>query len=487
MAFKIIQSFFYRPDKLAGGWLSPTYNLVSWALSCHQLRQHYNTVELVTDAFGKQLLIDSLQLPYTHVRVEADVFQKYPEHLWAINKLYTYARQTEPFLHVDGDIFSWKPLIDDQMNPLLVVQNIEHTAYYFQYLSAIRKQFTYVPDALRPCLEMEPAIPPSINAGVLGGTDMAFIRAYADEAIRTIDQNLPFLSQQTELDNYNVVFEQLLFHRLAEQQQTPITTIQPDNFQLSECPIEHLGRTVNYLHPLGTFKRNFRLCEGLVAHLNAHYPETYERIRAYAATNFDPVSRSTAQLQRQRLFESLMARYAPDSAQARDLHTYRQAYATIRTALPVSPEAQRKTHQQTVELLQTDDDNLVNCRLRLAPNAVMVDTRWNWTITTPIDFCSPALLDTLAGRYSNKSVHKHQPTRAVIFWHEAARRVVEVAIQNDVQRVLLDGFRQPRQAREAIGEAHRRFPEYERNASEFTAFLYDSVRLLVSGGVLQPA
>ena len=45
------------------GWLHPEYNLMSWALSCLSLREHYDEVALYTDSEGKRILIDKLRFP----------------------------------------------------------------------------------------------------------------------------------------------------------------------------------------------------------------------------------------------------------------------------------------------------------------------------------------------------------------------------------------------------------------------------------------
>ena len=52
---KIIQTFWTaRQDTLkhSFGWTHPEYNLMSWALSCLSLREHYDEVELYTDSAG---------------------------------------------------------------------------------------------------------------------------------------------------------------------------------------------------------------------------------------------------------------------------------------------------------------------------------------------------------------------------------------------------------------------------------------------------
>ena len=63
---RIVQTFWTAgqdPLKHAFGWLHPEYNLMSWALSCLSLREHYDEVALYTDSEGKRILIDKLRFP----------------------------------------------------------------------------------------------------------------------------------------------------------------------------------------------------------------------------------------------------------------------------------------------------------------------------------------------------------------------------------------------------------------------------------------
>ncbi|MBQ2013515.1 MAG: hypothetical protein II206_12100 [Bacteroidaceae bacterium] len=85
---KIIQTFWTAgqdPLKHSFGWTHPEYNLMSWALSCLSLREHYDEVELYTDSAGYHILIEVLQLPYTKTHVIFDDFQCLPHH-WALSK-----------------------------------------------------------------------------------------------------------------------------------------------------------------------------------------------------------------------------------------------------------------------------------------------------------------------------------------------------------------------------------------------------------------
>ena len=68
------------PLKHDFGWAHPKYNLMSWALSCLSLREHYENVELYTDSVGYHILIDVLKLPYTKTHVVFDDFQCLSHH-----------------------------------------------------------------------------------------------------------------------------------------------------------------------------------------------------------------------------------------------------------------------------------------------------------------------------------------------------------------------------------------------------------------------
>ena len=63
------------------GWYAPEYHIMSWALSCLQLRQYYNKVMLYSDSISAKLLIDTLELPYTTVECKLDSLNHYNTEL----------------------------------------------------------------------------------------------------------------------------------------------------------------------------------------------------------------------------------------------------------------------------------------------------------------------------------------------------------------------------------------------------------------------
>ncbi len=278
---RFVQTFWTagrNPLEHGFGWLRPEFNLMSWALSCLSLREHYDEVALYTDEQGKHVLIDLLHLPYTEVNVVYDEKLCLPQH-WAYAKIKTYSLQTKPFLHVDGDVFLPKPISEDVINATLMAQNKETgTEYYRRMMDGILQEATlelpdYIGEALRE------AYIASYNMGVFGGNDLAFIHAYCEEAQNLYESNKAFCSD----GNFNLLFEQILFACKVKREHQSVCTIFPmlfnDNgYTVADfcqlCDYEHKG----YFHILGGHKRNQVITESLAEALIIHYPDYYRMI-----------------------------------------------------------------------------------------------------------------------------------------------------------------------------------------------------------------
>ena len=101
------------PFRYSFGWVAPEYHLMGWALSCLQLHKLYGNIALFANSQAARLLIDTLQLPYAEVHTAHDKLCLPHPDLWALAKIYTYSLQEQPFLHIDGDVFLFEPLLRD--------------------------------------------------------------------------------------------------------------------------------------------------------------------------------------------------------------------------------------------------------------------------------------------------------------------------------------------------------------------------------------
>ena len=99
---KLVHSFYSKPYLQTNSisWAENRSIFESQALSLFQAMKHgFENTELVTDDFGKHLLIDILNLPYRSVKTDIqEIYDKYNTKLWVVGKMKAYQIQEEPFL-----------------------------------------------------------------------------------------------------------------------------------------------------------------------------------------------------------------------------------------------------------------------------------------------------------------------------------------------------------------------------------------------------
>lgn len=263
------------------GWLSPEYKIMSWALSCLQLKQYYPELVLYCDTSYAKMLIDTLQLPYSDVICNLDYLDIYHSQLWALPKIAAYSQQEKPFLHVDGDIFIWKKFDDDLLNGGLIAQNIETaTDYYEKIMHSLESGLQYFPSEILS--ERKSKMPMlAYNAGIFGGSDIAFFKEYTLKAFDFVNKNLSNLDK-IDVTNFNIFFEQYLFYCLAKKENKKVNVLISDPIEdnryrgfadFAKVPYEK-----DYLHLLGAYKRNEFVCKQMADRLRQDYPLYYYRI-----------------------------------------------------------------------------------------------------------------------------------------------------------------------------------------------------------------
>lgn len=280
---KIIQSFWTGGNSNeipSCGWFSEKYHMLGWILSVNQLVKYYDEVELVTDRFGYELLIEKLQLPYTNVHVVLDELNNYPPDLWALAKIKAYQMQTAPFLHIDGDVFVWERFDDELLNANLVAQNIETTSDYYRTMWAdIRPHLTHLPKSME--LFDQSIHNKAYNMGIFGGNNLAFLQKYCKASFDFVDKNQENFTNIDQF-NFNIFFEQVLFHEMAQfTNQTVHSYIKEDigdNQYANFGNFDDVPHKRTYLHLLGDFKRQLFVCKKLETYVIQFYPAFYKRL-----------------------------------------------------------------------------------------------------------------------------------------------------------------------------------------------------------------
>ena len=287
----IVQTFWSGGKDLltdSFGWISPQHNLMSWALSCLSLKQNYEDVILYTDSMGYKIFHDYLQLPYKEIIIQYDDLNCH-QNLWAYPKLLTYSIQDKPFMHVDGDVYLPNKLPEKIEAGELIAQNAEiGTAYYKNMANWIMEAPVSIPDFLFE--EMNKDSISSYNAGIIGGNDLKFIKEYCQTAFKFIaDNRLADVDNEIVSINYNILFEQVLFHCLVEKKNKTVSTViahsvLDNGYTYDEFCNFYSFSKANLMHIIGGHKQNKRTCELLGRILLNKYPEYYKRIMKLFST-----------------------------------------------------------------------------------------------------------------------------------------------------------------------------------------------------------
>jgi hypothetical protein len=152
---------------------------------------------------------------------------------------------------------------------------------YARTFEQIRKGITYLPECLR-ALTGTLGIS-CCNAGILGGMDLGFFKRYTTEVFNFLNNNMEHLLGKTadiHLGNLNILYEQVIFYRLAHMRNLAITYLFPD---CDRTP-KYLGdftameKNAGFVHALSFYKSRRLVYSLLEIRLQTLYPREYAHI-----------------------------------------------------------------------------------------------------------------------------------------------------------------------------------------------------------------
>lgn len=290
---KVVQSVWTKPiferdgsneTRFSGGWLDPVAYFASVVYSALQIKKYYKKLELVTDSLGKMIFVDLLQIPYDKVSISLDFLQDYDTSLWSLGKIYACSMQEEPFIHIDTDLFIWDKISFSTQENSMIVQNLECSADVYPFLvGEIIARFPAVPSLIQRF--KNDADIPVYNTGILGSTNPAFMRSFADQAFRFVDANHDQLVKEKN-GLYNIIFEQLFLTQMAADHHQKVNCYSSVT-DMDEMDVAFKGyenfilapNSVRYIHLYGNdCKMDIRYCTALLSRLKNEYPSAYDKV-----------------------------------------------------------------------------------------------------------------------------------------------------------------------------------------------------------------
>lgn len=226
-------------------------------ISLHYAKKHYKNVHMITD---KQCLPFFENFGYTNITTELDELNDSltkANYNWALGKLYTYKKLAEkgiPFMHIDYDVFVWKPLLDICWKTPIVVQSIEnsesfgHLKQTFSKIYGLELYKEHGPKKYLKKYRFDELV--AYNMGIFGGSDLEFIKKYSEEAINfSLDEKNEYVSRvMKQLNNstFACVCEQYLLRQIAKNNNKQVYCYlgeEPKNIDLSK-----VANKIGYCH-----------------------------------------------------------------------------------------------------------------------------------------------------------------------------------------------------------------------------------------------
>jgi hypothetical protein len=230
---RAVWSFWSKPFRGEKGrmWRSPLHHMLAWGLSLRLARRYFPETALVTDTPGKALLVDAVGLTFTHISTELDEIRHCDSGWWALGKLIAYRGQQKPFIHLDTDVFLWKPLPASMLNASVFAQCPEDHPPLETWCGPQDVEGAFGTHGIPLPPEWEWARSRSLssfreaNCGIMGGNRLDFIAYYATLAIDLMlnPVHAPAWATFPDRAGFNMVVEQFLlqacfeFHRSHPQ------------------------------------------------------------------------------------------------------------------------------------------------------------------------------------------------------------------------------------------------------------------------------
>jgi hypothetical protein len=286
-------SFWSRPFRLYynAGWPSPLTHLASWVLSVKTAQRHFGETILITDTEGAELLVSGAGLEFSVVSTELDCLSDDDCTWFAQGKLIAYRTIDRPFVHLDSDVYLWKPLPRELTAASLLAQSCEpfrlgDCLYRPEEIEfRIRSAGGWLPPEIDSLLPSG-SILAGINCGIFGGNSLDFIRYYADLAISMIRH--PDNQRAWRLFgpvHKNIFVEQyLLAACIAHHAGDPASRFSDVRRQVLfpttlAAYDPSLASTVGFTHLLGLSKRNTAFTQQILHLVRTKYAQHYESCR----------------------------------------------------------------------------------------------------------------------------------------------------------------------------------------------------------------
>ncbi|MBW3470379.1 hypothetical protein EGN73_21590 [Arthrospiribacter ruber] len=243
------------------------------------LRREHSNVDLYTDDFGFDILINQLNLPYGDVSLTLNSLKNEDHRLWILGKIKVIELQEKPFVHVDNDVFTWEPFPKSNQNDYLLVQSKHFVPDNYKLaLLEVQKKLTNVPLPLNKDINEYNF---NVNVGIVGGNDIDFFQNWCNTAKNFLKENKLQITDLENIGYFNQIIEEFFISCLLSERKnvTYLIDCSNDPNVLDSVLQFHLVPFLDrYIHLVGIAKKNELACKQLELRLKHEFPEYHKKV-----------------------------------------------------------------------------------------------------------------------------------------------------------------------------------------------------------------
>jgi hypothetical protein len=255
MIQKAVFSYF-NPDESFGnrcGFMRYSDFLFTTALSVLCASRHFKEVQFISSDWGLDV-ITRLKLPITSYSDKLNEMKSVSRFFWAYGKLLAYCEQTQPFVHIDNDVFLFDPLPKRILNARLCFQSYEpFDKEGYMYYNMLKECWAKAP--VRPQVIVDNEVTDfAYNCGICGGWDLDIFEEHrkcsAEYIFAEKNQKTFFVKFGKMLIHQNLFHEQYFLACLIKKHnlRKKVVVINEDAVEAGKNPLH------KYTHLWGTTK-----------------------------------------------------------------------------------------------------------------------------------------------------------------------------------------------------------------------------------------
>lgn len=241
-------------------------------------RKWFKYIEINTDNFGENIF-SKFNLSDVKINNHLDVLNDLDSFMfWAYPKLYSLSKQSEPFVHLDGDVFLLRKLKDDLFNSETAFQCLEDYNYHNVYTPLLEKNKELRKDIVP---YWKPDLGYALNCGVMHFLDPKLFKRFHENCynsfIKTDQEYIAkfknFINQTSRnFLSYCLLFEQYYLASFLDSNKISSNLI----FSSEDIQIELNGELAmqGYIHLIED-KNNPEILKNIDKRFSIEFPEEY--------------------------------------------------------------------------------------------------------------------------------------------------------------------------------------------------------------------